>query len=331
MRLNGWWRIPLLAATLALALVGCDSGGDGGGETPTPGEDAVEGGEDTVACTPACEGFDCGPDGCGGECGACEGGFVCDAGICVDPDPCATICATTECGWVDICDCGGCTGGEVCLDHVCDMPMQCDQKGYEVVRTEARLDPNDAGGSSLYFQALAGTEAPFDLIVVEVDTAKGGNLAPGDVDAAFSGFQSHGAFVYILKGWQGGSVKGWAGGGFEKLLVPARGRVEISALGATAEDRFTATLHAIQFVEATVNGTGAVTPTPDGATWCLDGVVLDAEPVHPNPTCGITTDGNQLGSVIDDFSLVNCYGQWINLHDRCHKAEALWLVATAGW
>ncbi len=153
MRTNGWWRIPLLAAALAWALVGCDSGGDGGGGAPDPGgEDTVEGGEDTAACVPSCGDFDCGPDGCGGECGACEGDFICDAGFCVDPDPCGTICATTECGWVDICDCGGCTGGEVCLDHVCDAPMQCDQKGYEAVRSEARLEPNGAGGFSLYFQ-----------------------------------------------------------------------------------------------------------------------------------------------------------------------------------
>jgi hypothetical protein len=331
MGLNSRWLALLIAAVLAWALIGCDSGDGGGGTTP-PAEDGVEGGEDTKACVPSCEGFDCGPDGCGGECGACEGGFVCDAGFCVDPDPCGTICAGTECGWVDTCDCGGCGGGQVCLDGVCDAPMQCDQKGYEIVRTEARLESNGAGGSSLYFQALAGTAAPFDLIVIEVDTAKGGATAPGDVDAAYTAFQSHGAWVYILKGWQGGSVKGWKGGGYSKLLVPARGRVEISALTATPGDRFTATLHAIQFVEATVDGaSGAVTPLPEGETWCLDGIVLDAEPAHPNSECGLTSNGAQLGDVIEDFSLVNCYGQWINLHDRCHKSEALWLVATAGW
>jgi hypothetical protein len=331
MRMTGWWRVALPVALLGMALAGCDSGGGSGGD-PGPGEDSVEGGEDTTPCVPACAGFECGPDGCGGECGACEGGFVCSAGMCVDPDPCGTLCAATECGWLDACDCGGCDGGQVCLDHVCDAPMQCDQKGYAEVRTEARIKANDAGGFSLYVQSLAGTAAPFDLIVVEMDTAKGGATAPGDVDAAFTSFQSHDAWVYILKGWQGGSLKGWAGGGYETLLVPSRGRVEISDLTTTPGGRFTATLHAIQFVEATVDAaSGAVTPVAGGATWCLDDVELDVEPTHSSSACGVAGNGSGLGDIIEDFSLVNCYGQWINLHDRCQDSEALWLVATAGW
>jgi hypothetical protein len=42
-----------------------------------------------VPCQPACDGRECGPDGCGGACGACPPGFACEAGHClegVDPD-----------------------------------------------------------------------------------------------------------------------------------------------------------------------------------------------------------------------------------------------------
>lgn len=32
------------------------------------------------SCTPACDGKQCGPDGCGGNCGSCPGGSTCNAG-----------------------------------------------------------------------------------------------------------------------------------------------------------------------------------------------------------------------------------------------------------
>jgi hypothetical protein len=35
-------------------------------------------------CVPDCEGKECGDDGCGGSCGACETGYYCDNGICVE-------------------------------------------------------------------------------------------------------------------------------------------------------------------------------------------------------------------------------------------------------
>ncbi len=43
--------------------------------------------EDTLdqdACTPDCTDRVCGSDGCGGQCGTCEGDFVCQSGACVD-------------------------------------------------------------------------------------------------------------------------------------------------------------------------------------------------------------------------------------------------------
>ena len=331
MRLSGWWWSALLVGVFALAAAGCDGGGAGTGDG-VPGEDTTLVGEDTVVCVPACEGVSCGPDGCDGECGVCSEGTGCVDGQCVDNDPCATPCAATECGWIDVCNCGVCDAGLVCLDGVCDAPMACDLRDFEPVRTDVRMTPTSAGGFTLYVQALAGSAAPFDLLVMELDTAKGGITAPGDVDAAFTSFQAHGAWLYALQGWQGGSVRGWPGGGYGKLMVPARGRIEISALSADEGGRFTATLHAIQLVEATVDSeTGAVTPVPQGQTWCLDDMVLDGEITHPNPACGFAGNGTHLGDIIEDFSLVNCYGQWINLHDRCQATEALWLVATAGW
>ncbi len=38
-------------------------------------------------CTPICDGLECGSDGCGGSCGICDSGYICNAGTCeVDCD-----------------------------------------------------------------------------------------------------------------------------------------------------------------------------------------------------------------------------------------------------
>jgi len=36
-------------------------------------------------CTAQCQGAECGPDGCGGECGACPSGEVCVDALCIVP------------------------------------------------------------------------------------------------------------------------------------------------------------------------------------------------------------------------------------------------------
>lgn len=65
------------------------------------------------ACQPACEGRNCGDDGCGGSCGTCTGQDTCNNGIgqCV----CQPACTGAECG-NDGCggDCGNCTGQDTC-------------------------------------------------------------------------------------------------------------------------------------------------------------------------------------------------------------------------
>jgi hypothetical protein len=62
---------------------------------------------DCGACTPNCSGKNCGDDGCGGSCGTCSGGQVCNSGVCEDPPTGGcdndNTCDTGE-------DCGSCPG-----------------------------------------------------------------------------------------------------------------------------------------------------------------------------------------------------------------------------
>lgn len=50
------------------------------------GSEVVEDGlgSDATACNPNCAGQTCGDDGCGGSCGACAPGSLCDGAICLD-------------------------------------------------------------------------------------------------------------------------------------------------------------------------------------------------------------------------------------------------------
>ena len=61
-------------------------------------------------CVPACEGRQCGPDGCGGSCGWCSAQGSCQEGVCKVIDGCMPECAGKMIGEVD--GCGGvCSGG----------------------------------------------------------------------------------------------------------------------------------------------------------------------------------------------------------------------------
>lgn len=77
---------------------------------------AACGGDETQQCEPDCDGIDCGDDGCGGSCGECTGGDVCQDGVCV----CIADCEGKDCG-SDGCGglCGACTAGSVCSDGSC--------------------------------------------------------------------------------------------------------------------------------------------------------------------------------------------------------------------
>lgn len=81
-------------------------------------------------CIPACRGAECGPDGCGGECGTCDDAQRCSGGVCVAipcPDDlrrCRGECVDEA---TDVAHCGGCNractapeGGRTrCEDSAC--------------------------------------------------------------------------------------------------------------------------------------------------------------------------------------------------------------------
>jgi hypothetical protein len=72
-------------------------------------------------CVSDCEGRDCGPDGCGGTCGQCEGiNVVCDAGLCQ--------CAGPACGEACCASYQVCTDALECCDPACE-GKECGEDG----------------------------------------------------------------------------------------------------------------------------------------------------------------------------------------------------------
>ena len=76
------------------------------------------GSSDTApGCLPACDGRECGPDGCGGSCGECGVGVLCSSsGQCVCTPKCQDkTCGSDGCGG----SCGTCSPPEVCGTDTC--------------------------------------------------------------------------------------------------------------------------------------------------------------------------------------------------------------------
>ena len=85
-------------------------------------------------CAPACQENQCGPDGCGGDCGSCDAGEGCsDQGACLP----LTCLSSVDCPGDLVClepegicvECGGdedCPPEYVCaVDHQCHLPITC--------------------------------------------------------------------------------------------------------------------------------------------------------------------------------------------------------------
>ncbi|MBR58570.1 MAG: hypothetical protein CMH54_11175 [Myxococcales bacterium] len=73
-------------------------------------------------CTPVCDGAQCGPNGCGGDCGQCQPGQACQNGLCVCEPNCSNrMCGDNGCGG----SCGDCGLGSECVNGQCSCAPDC--------------------------------------------------------------------------------------------------------------------------------------------------------------------------------------------------------------
>ncbi|MBW2995161.1 hypothetical protein KY312_02320 [Candidatus Woesearchaeota archaeon] len=122
----------------------CDSMSGGCIHTPLPPNEPCDGGNGLCdgtgvcinVCIPDCDGKMCGDDGCGGSCGDCPTGYLCDAGNCVMIDmecerdvdcPIDYYCILGFCAPIPMCNDEIHNGGETDVD--CGGDTECDRCG----------------------------------------------------------------------------------------------------------------------------------------------------------------------------------------------------------
>ncbi|MBT6490699.1 MAG: redoxin domain-containing protein, partial [Deltaproteobacteria bacterium] len=57
----------------------------------------------------------------------------------------------------------------------------------------------------------------------------------------------------------------------------------------------------------------------------------EVEAAQPQDSCLAEGTGTGVGHNVGDFSLKNCLGETVALHDGCGDHQAIWMVTTAGW
>ena len=142
--------ILLFAACAAQPDAGAGSPLDDGGVTQpsdvstSPTDSAAsgspDGAPDASACTPSCEARECGDDGCGGDCGACETGHQCTPdGACECAPHQDAACLGQKVVWVDGCG----NAGET--KQVCPPGTECEAGKCQTCQPTGQLQC--AGGN----------------------------------------------------------------------------------------------------------------------------------------------------------------------------------------
>ena len=217
-----------------------------------------------------------------------------------------------------------------------DAPEGCDLGGF--VATDGALSEKSLKVSFVGRSAIS-PEGRYDILDVQLyqAIARGGATAPGTYPLSGS-FNDCGNCVLLRRGCQ----QDGAGETCESTFYADAGDLEITSLG----DTFAGFLRGVDAHEITLDSTWNSTPVEDGKTWCLDDVAFSAQkPVEATvadpltgliegelqQTCVAEGTGRTVAKNVADFGLVNCYGETVNLHDRCGETKVLWLMGTAGW
>jgi len=177
------------------------------------------------------------------------------------------------------------------------------------------------------------TNEPYDSLSIELYAFDDyhGATAPGTFDLTGSTYQDCSNCVVVRAQCSGGACA-------KKYLVD-EGTLVITQWDRTGGS-FKAKLVGAKAHEVTIDtDTFVSTLVPNGGTWCLDGVEFEAPiaalPVsdRTQPACVAEGTGRLLHDNIANFTLTNCNGKRVKLHETCDNGttKALWLIGTTGW
>jgi len=171
--------------------------------------------------------------------------------------------------------------------------------------------------TGLTYQGVDGNANPLSALIIEIRSPNG-EVTPGVYDLAGTNFRSCEVCVLGLRGCN--PMTGLCA----QRFYPREGQVEITALGADAGERFTATLRGIDMVEVDIDPNSLRSfPVDNGDTWCNPEQAIDLE---------IAAQPARLRETVRDFSLQNCETEeFVSIYDLGATAKGLWFIATAGW
>jgi len=260
------------------------------------GGDGARKGDNGQICT--CDGAKCGLDNCGESCGGCSTGNYCADGACAAAEGCSIVGfeASSEAGFARF------AGGQTRMRYVASHLQQLDQAVDDLIYDKLIIEINQ----DLFWANGAPASGTFDLV------GTGDQGSPLFVRGYTFCNELDCAFPYIVE----------------------RGTLELEEPGAPGSP-FRGKIHDLRLKQVRIDAnTGEVKTFSNARTWCVGDYRFDvAVPALPTAqgTCLADGSGKNIGDNIRNFTLTNCLGEVVDLHDRCGTSEALWIIASAGW
>jgi len=233
--------------------------------------------------------------------------------------------------------CGSCPSEHYCSFGKCVQDpglaagdeASCDYYGY--APTNEAAFARFAGGMTRvrYVTSNVVIEPPFDKIVLEMNQDQlfpAGTPTAGDYDLA--GTADAGAPLF-LRGYAFCNDFDCA-----STYVATQGTLELTDPG-TPGTPLAGVLRDLRLKQVRVDtDTGELIDFSKGKVWCVGDYRFHTEvPALKTAegNCVAEGSGNKIGDNVKNFTLQNCYGDYVDLHERCGRADAVWIVATAGW
>jgi len=203
-----------------------------------------------------------------------------------------------------------------------DDTLYCAPTPFERTSEQALYDDwNDR----LLYSAVTSETGTFEQISIRsYGSADTGIKGPGRYELAGSGPRECGLCAFAFQGCDGSDC--------DKVLFADTGAIIVGEPGDLG-GRLAGQLINVIFKEIAFDDqAGEWLAVPGGAATCAHGFTFDvpvAEKV-PSPTCVADGTGSLLGDNVADFTLNDCNGNPVKLHDLCGTG-AVRLMAIAGW
>ena len=199
--------------------------------------------------------------------------------------------------------------------------MMCDVNGL----TPA-ADQLSGNNGNLTYTVITSSEAPYNSIQIQSLSDWNGPTTPGTYSLDGLNFADCGLCLLAYTNCTEDSC--------EKTLYAEEGELEITEIGTSDGDRFTARFKNVVFREVTIDdSTFRSTEVPDGQTWCINDVEITQEFSNPGAASCAGPGMNCIGDSIPDYTLLSCAtGEMVSAHSLMDQEEkGLWMMLTAGW